>query len=645
MPGPVDGDAYAHVQAWAGRDARELAARFVDPERARSLRLALRVQALRWAETEESKNLRPSAFDAGPAWLRIPNSPTVPGARESNDFAHLRELCAELGIGWESVEAQTARAFLEESEAQCSASGSGCAIAPDPAALARSDARSSFLDYSGRSDHDREKSGSARSCFLPEHSSERRHGVSVAWLAAVEQASAPYREGKARLHARCARLAARHKRLQPRDRDPFHRDPAKAAAARREVEILPEAPPGKSATDGRKYQRTALPWVEEETRELLEDWGGAAVIDPAVLYGQLEACEPPERSWEQTRRQDERDASDRAIKWHRGRERGALERFERVNDCGKRRVRVRCLCGAEHDVPDRCGADRLCRSCKEASRAKNVAKLARAQLGILRTAKREGFLRRHRKGGRWGQRMVTLTIPHVDSPGRFFDESIGPRAAVEARIRLLFAAWRRFSLSLQRWARSMNAAAGRSRTRCAWYRAFEWTRGDDGNGHPHFHVWMFSPFLDRELVETWWREALAAEGVITSRVIVDVRAAYFESRAEVLKGKITTREAKSGQKVAEYIQGWTILDAYTDDAGNVREVDPEVIARLYAATDGRQLNRPSHGLLERSREGCSECGGIRTTKTEVYDPRIGPSLRAEPCGAFQGLERYSCGPP
>lgn len=355
-------------------------------------------------------------------------------------------------------------------------------------------------------------------------------------------------------------------------------------------------------------------------------------------------------------------------RWHKGRAKGALERFSRVESCGHDRVSSFCSgCGKSHDTPSRCGTNRVCLACRNAARKKRHARFSSAQSRVLTHAKRVGLLRRNRAGGDWREKMITLTVPHVGT---------GEDDAVHERIRLLFTAWREFARHLKTWVKRRDTTGA-----LAWYRAFEWTDGKghdgrgDGLGHPHFHLWIFGPYLPKPLVAGWWTQALLAAGLdpaelyapelawagsgdqagewceeaprahelavspavagrcsrikgikrerrparcgLDRAAFVDVRAGNGGVGAEVTKGTIRVLGA-DGQAVARYIEGWSLLDV----SATGERVPAVIIARVYEALDGRRLVSTSRRLLDRDREGCSGCGAVRTVRVEVYDPVI-----------------------
>jgi hypothetical protein len=107
-------------------------------------------------------------------------------------------------------------------------------------------------------------------------------------------------------------------------------------------------------------------------------------------------------------------------------------------------------------------------------------------------------------------------------------------------------------------------------------RVTEWTSGADGFGHPHFHVLIFSPFIDQSLLESLWRRAYnGANGTRHERLMVDVRAAHGSLHEAI-------------DEVCKYlVKDWEL------GAGRVA---PDVMAQVYVAFDGRRRRQASAGL-------------------------------------------------
>lgn len=216
-------------------------------------------------------------------------------------------------------------------------------------------------------------------------------------------------------------------------------------------------------------------------------------------------------------------------------------------------------CGAVHDSPAWCAVVRLCPGCNKRRAQKMQARFGVSLGVVLRAAERAGVLNPHRRGGRVTQKHLALTAPHESiepragawgwarSHGWQLGEAVQgawgwaraehgwafrehgreqwEKATVARRTRVILGAWRSFSRELQRhlrepWegARARREACeecggegkvpglGRRKKKCqackyeapigtCWHRAFEWTPGDDGLGHPHLHAWLLAPWI------------------------------------------------------------------------------------------------------------------------------------------------------
>lgn len=320
-----------------------------------------------------------------------------------------------------------------------------------------------------------------------------------------------------------------------------------------------------------------------------------------------------------------RDSANRA-KWHTSRATGQLERFDRVRACGVRVVHAKCtMCGEEtKPVPEGCGVRRVCDRCDLQGAQTRRARFGRARGRCVIQGHRYGLMRRYRAGGRYTEKMLTLTVPHIKLADckvvpslRGKDVRTMSRDDVDARIRAAWLAWPRFMRKLNRHWRA------RWEHHVRYHRAFEWTPASDGIGHPHFHCYLWSPFVDRNLVREWWAEALREVGVPvrrtdegTSKVIVDIRMLRgFDLRAarELIKG--SRRQALTLSRVEytdgpgvdafAYADGWTIGDV-------VAFCSPDVVARLYMALEARRLTQASQGFFaDDAPPECPCCGSER----------------------------------
>jgi hypothetical protein len=415
-----------------------------------------------------------------------------------------------------------------------------------------------------------------------------RAGDHDPWLVAVEGLTAPYRAGRARAHRRAASLAMVGQR-------PGQVAPGGGFEARG-PELAPLSP---------------------------ADW--QAVLDGVPLACSRDGLDS-EGDWGQWEKWIRKDSRSRRAHWHWGRGRGQVRRFGSAAECGTGKISALCSgCGIVHEHAIHCGLGVICVPCRARKAKHRNRRFAAAQKAEQLRARQRALYRHKRRGGRWGERFVTLTIPHV-SGDRWEDEAEGV-GTVGARVRLLFSAWRAFSLRLQGWGRKI---ARRDGQRIAWYRAFEWTLGADEKGHPHFHLWLHSPILPEADVAKWWAAALTGAGcpVSPERVIVSVRGARADVHRELTKGTMQLEAEPGGGSMVRYIEGWSIRDV--DDNG--RRVSPEVAAALYAALDGRRLVQTSRGLLEPRAAGCRLCHALRAACVTVTrpPPTAPPTARGPP---------------
>ena len=337
------------------------------------------------------------------------------------------------------------------------------------------------------------------------------------------------------------------------------------------------------------------------------------------------------------------EALEAGAKWHAARASGQLVRLDSVRACGEGTLAYSCAdCGHAHEVPLGCGVVRLCVRC-EAKRAKRArARFAQSHAILMREAQRRGAFVRSRPGGAWGEKHLVLTVPHA--PTRVFaaredaDHSpiVDRSASAEKRIEVLYRAWSYFARKLQAWGRAIARRRGGAAVAplLAFSRWFEWTIGGgqhglgDRAGHPHFHVWIFAPFLPIALVRAWWAEGLARCGILTfteagkaspDDLIVSlsaVRVRSVEIVRELAKGYAVTEKrlrilSAAGQDLAGYVEGWCVAAL---DPKTLEVAGSEVIAAVYRALEGRRLSQASRGFLglaETLAASCHQCDGVR----------------------------------
>lgn len=233
---------------------------------------------------------------------------------------------------------------------------------------------------------------------------------------------------------------------------------------------------------------------------------------------------------------DELRAAKTSHRWHEGRAKGQRERFVRVRTCGERVIVASCkACGEDQwPVPEGCGVRRVCDRCDVEHAIERRARFGRARGHLMIDAHRYGLTRSSFPGGRYSEKMLTLTVPHgtlATSDGLVRhglpekqraakERRVGQAGVhdgpswtdVDARIRAAFLAWPLFLRSLNEF------LSDTAQEHAAYHRAFEWTPAVDGIGHPHFHVYIWSQFIPIALVREWWADALRSVGWRVERV-------------------------------------------------------------------------------------------------------------------------------
>jgi hypothetical protein len=178
--------------------------------------------------------------------------------------------------------------------------------------------------------------------------------------------------------------------------------------------------------------------------------------------------------------------------------------------------------------------------------------------------------------------MVTLTVPHVPGHG------------LEQRFAFLLNAWPPFLRLLNAWLRSEGIGKG-ERHQVAehpgryvhWYKVVEWVPAqDDDAGHPHFHVWFYSPWLSQDLLKEWWCRALESIGFgDASRVLPYIAACHGDPSKELVK--------------------YIFKDIDSDGA----KIPPRIMAKLYECRDRKRFAQGSRGFIQlgESVPSCPEC--------------------------------------
>lgn len=284
-------------------------------------------------------------------------------------------------------------------------------------------------------------------------------------------------------------------------------------------------------------------------------------------------------------------------RWHVSRAEGQRNKIENVQACGSERIQITCQsCGASHERPGRCGNSLLCVPCRGAVVAEKRRKFLLARLAVLALAERRGLLNRRRRGGRFSEKFLTLTLPHIAG------DSVASRIERAAEAWVLFRRW------LKKYVKSRAALT------LEWFRVLEWTPGEsDEFGHPHLHVWIFSCYLDFEVLRAAWRLAL-------------IKAGGPRDLCRVVVVDIKEFDARDGRGALELIK---YLTKDIDQDG--KKIAPEVYAEVYKAFDGRRITQASRGfmaLAEQEATRC-ECGACLPRRVRKLPPGAPSEAGAE----------------
>lgn len=360
-------------------------------------------------------------------------------------------------------------------------------------------------------------------------------------------------------------------------------------------------------------------------------------------------------------------------RWYEGRAAGQGARFENVRACSKRSLKVTCRLCAEAlvlDLPCRCGVVRTCDGCAEAVAKKRQKRIADARIAVIQRGHQRGLFLRKRAGGRFTEKMLTVTVPHFlleDATGlvaeECAEENFGLHTTVNARVVALRLAWPRFYRKVKRWLAGFGKRGERRSPRCnkadakliESYRSLEWTRGHDGLGHPHLHVYLFAPWLPLKtgLLERWWARALESVGVPlptscarcsdpnephrcafgrgNGHAILQLMALEGFSWAtlrELIKSgnrraiemRMGNLEATSGGRAIQYSMGWTMSKGFEDLEDQLLDAATLDVQRdLFCALEGRRMAQGSRGFLAPPRRPECLCCGQSVFAASVAD--------------------------
>ncbi len=301
--------------------------------------------------------------------------------------------------------------------------------------------------------------------------------------------------------------------------------------------------------------------------------------------------------------------------WHSARAETKRRLFEKVAECGEgHTLELVCRngsCGERFTVPLGCGQAFFCPSCRKRRANQFRVDFQRKQLGLVSTAQRHGLTHRYRRraiGGRFSEKLLTLTLPHTrewHAPLALGER--GEAYTVRERVENLRVCWERFwrlfrdelraklgnlqsGITIENSPIGLPMPRGRAKAKdtlalfdlVSSLRVFEWTPGDDGLGNPHFPVWLFSPYLDQRWLRSLWSRAFAdvcAPSLVCPLLVLDVRAAH---------------ECEGGSIANELVKYLTKDWHLTGDGA--KRVGPEVFAELYTLVDGTRTRQSSQGL-------------------------------------------------
>jgi len=355
--------------------------------------------------------------------------------------------------------------------------------------------------------------------------------------------------------------------------------------------------------------------------------------------------------------------------WHRRRAKAHRERFQRLAECGGLQRRKSCDCGrCAGCVRLWCDDWRLCLGCKGRRARFYRERLEAGRRECLRDHARE-IARRDQY--RWSERMMTATVPHSGNVARDIES--------------LASAWRGFRGSLARYMWRL----GLGWRDVPFWRSLEVTESE--GGHAHYHVWMLSPYLPRELLRHWWGRALPEEyrARLPRVSLVDAlegsdprnhaeirRAALMDpfwadgvrraqkaarqarnrygressrARDAALKARdlrdqsawlyapvMDVRKVSDAEDLSQYMTKGIVMYLVKDTDGSGSPMPVEAYAPIYAALEGARVVAASrHWAVlvddrsEDEKRFCDECGAEYVVVVEDAECATGPPFRAE----------------
>lgn len=352
-----------------------------------------------------------------------------------------------------------------------------------------------------------------------------------------------------------------------------------------------------------RQERSGRPIGDSEGagEDSLVSGGGRVLRQSRALRA---ACQrAADREHESDEERDEREGreqfaeprSPRSTQWHASRAKTKRELPQRVAVCGTAegaKVTLVCRdCSTKTTIEVGCGSRWCCPKCRSETVKKFRSDFDRKRLGLLTVASRAGLTRRRqRRSERMGERMLTLTLPHEGPAAERIDVLEKTWMIFQRRLRdRLRPMLQEFSgITVDELPKASSPEGVRDREErelrlwdlFTYLRVLEWTPGDDGDGHPHFHVWMFSRFIERDLLKKLWerayydvrRAALPIGPIQPVSLVVDIRKCDDDPGAELIK--YLTKD-------------WEISES------GAKRASPAVFASVYAKLDGKRLRQSS----------------------------------------------------
>lgn len=262
--------------------------------------------------------------------------------------------------------------------------------------------------------------------------------------------------------------------------------------------------------------------------------------------------------------------------WHRARVEGQEKRFERIAECGAVRWMLERHDGqgtTARPLKSRCDCWRICRGCLDRRKWK-------LSTGIMQQRERAFALHARQRArwyggaeGRWSERLLTLTVPHGDSPG--------------SDARMLTRGWRELSRRIARHMREDRGAA----VSPVWVRAMEVAPSQAG-GHAHLHVWWFGPFIDHAWLRATWGAILERMGAKVPRVVYS--EALRKSVDKRFKVWVRTRRGQHGRSLPTV--PWPVVDVRSGRDAGAAQYAQKVGVVLYVSKGAKEATERLHPL-------------------------------------------------